>query len=228
MDRGLYIAASGMIAEMVRQDQITNDLANSSTPGYKSDIATQQSFGNMLLANTTSGQAVGSLGLGTRVDSVVTNTAPAPLRSTGQPLDFAIQGTGYFALQTPRGVQYTRNGQFGVSATGTLVDSLGNQVLSQAGAPVRLGAGGRVTANQLGIFALAGARKVGDSLFQGAAGGRGQGTIRQGSLEQSNADPTRSTVDMITSLRTYESGQKVLQAIDSTLQKATNEVGSIS
>ncbi len=57
MERGLYIAASGMLSEMVRQDQIANDLANASTPGYKSDRATQRSFGDMLLANSVTGLA---------------------------------------------------------------------------------------------------------------------------------------------------------------------------
>ena len=64
VERGLYIAASGMLTELQRQDQIANDLANASTPGYKSDRTTQQSFGDMLLANEKSGQTVGSLGMG--------------------------------------------------------------------------------------------------------------------------------------------------------------------
>ena len=73
MERGLYIAASGMLAEMVRQDQIANDLANASTPGYKADRATQKSFGDILLANTVSGQTVGPLGLGAQIDKIVTD-----------------------------------------------------------------------------------------------------------------------------------------------------------
>ncbi len=227
MDRGLYIAASGMIAEMVRQDQVTNDLANTSTPGYKQDISTQQSFDNLLLQNSTSGQPIGSLALGTRIDQTVTDLTPAPLRDTGQPLDFGIAGQGFFAVRTGQGVQYTRNGQFGVSAQGLLVDSLGNQVLSQGGAPIRV-VGGRVPAGQLGVFNITGAQKVGNSNFTGAAAGRATGTVRAGALEQSNADPARATIDMITSLRNYESGQKVIQTIDSTLQKATNEVGAVS
>jgi len=64
MERGLYIAASGMLAEQVRQDQIANDLANASTPGYKPDTATQHSFGALLLDNTATGQPVGTLNTG--------------------------------------------------------------------------------------------------------------------------------------------------------------------
>ena len=64
MDRGLYIAASGMLAEMARQDLLANDLANVSTAGYKSDRASQRSFSEVMLANTRTGQAVGPLGSG--------------------------------------------------------------------------------------------------------------------------------------------------------------------
>src|SRR3954453_15804157 len=123
MERGLYIAASGMLSEMVRQDQIANDLANASTPGYKSDRATQRSFGDILLANSVTGQTVGPLGLGSEIDSIgtdttgrgpenhssVTDPTGAPARDTGEPLDFAVVGEGWFGVQTPQGVRYTRN-----------------------------------------------------------------------------------------------------------------------
>src|SRR4051812_16487091 len=112
MERGLYIAASGMVAEMVRQDQIANDLANASTPGYKADRASQSSFGDLLLSNTLTGHPIGPLGLGARIGRIETDTTPAPLRETGEPLDFAIQGEGWFAVQTSQGLRYTRNGQF--------------------------------------------------------------------------------------------------------------------
>lgn len=228
MDRGLYIAASGMVAEMVRQDQIANDLANASTPGYKADRATQRSFGDMLLSNTATGQAVGPIGTGTGIDSIVTDTTAAPMRQTGQPLDFGIEGAGYFGVQTAQGVRYTRNGQFGVSAQGQLTTALGQPVLGQNGAPVTVGAGGRVTPAQIGIFAVANVQKVGDSLMSGTPGGPGTGTIRQGALEGSNADPAHAMVDMITSYRTFESGQKAINTIDQTLQKAANTVGTIA
>src|SRR3954469_2290985 len=100
MERGLYIAASGMLSEMVRQDQIANDLANASTPGYKSDRATQRSFGDILLANTVPGQPIGPRGLGAEIDSIGTAPSGAPARPTGEPLDFAVVGEGWFGVQT--------------------------------------------------------------------------------------------------------------------------------
>ena len=64
MDRGLYIAAAGMLAELTRQDQIANDLANASTPGYKGDTSAQASFGSLMLSNRSTGQVVGPLAEG--------------------------------------------------------------------------------------------------------------------------------------------------------------------
>src|SRR3954452_17538228 len=227
MERGLYIAASGMLTEMVRQDQIANDLANASTPGYKADRATQRSFGDLLLSNTVTGQQVGPLGMGSQIDSITTDTTGAPARETGEPLDFAVVGDGWFGVQTPQGVRYTRNGQFGVSGQGTLIDSMGNQVMSAGGGPVRVCAGGRVNAANVAIFALNNPQKIGDSYVTGAAAGQATGTIRQGALEGSNADPSRSMVDMIASFRAFESGQRVIRTIDETLAKASNVVGGL-
>ena len=227
MERGLYIAASGMLAEMVRQDQIANDLANASTPGYKADRSTQRSFGDILLANSSTGQQIGSLGLGARIDATVTDFTPGAIRETGEQLDFAIEGDGWFAVQTPQGVRYTRNGQFGISPQGTLVTAQGWPVLSQGGGAIGVGPDGNVDRRQLGVFAVANPRKEGESLVSGAAGGQATGQVRQGALEGSNADAARSMVDMIASFRAFEAGQRVIRTIDETLQKASNQVGSL-
>ena len=125
MERGLYIAASGMLSEMQRQDMIANDLANAATPGYKADRTAQRDFGEMVLTNSATGQVVGSQGTAVQVDAVQTDWAPQPARETGEPLDFAIAGTGFFAIQTDAGVRYTRNGQFSVSPEGTLTTAQG-------------------------------------------------------------------------------------------------------
>jgi flagellar basal-body rod protein FlgF len=227
MERGLYIAASGMLSETVRQDQIANDLANASTPGYKADRSVQRSFGQLLLANRLNGQPIGALGLGVEIGRTVTDLSPAPLRETGEPLDFAIEGTGFFAVRTAQGVRYTRNGQFSVSAQGTLVTSLGDEVVGKNGGAIRVGAGGKVGAGAIATFEVPAARKVGDGMFTGAAAGAGAGTLRSGALEGSGVDPTRSMVDMIGSFRAFESGQKVIRTIDETLEKAAGQVGSL-
>ena len=228
MERGLYIAASGMVSEMARQDLISNDLANASTAGYKSDTAVQGSFGDLLLRNTQTGATVGPLGQGSRIERQVTDLSAAPIKETGEDLDFAVEGDGFFAVQTAQGVRYTRNGQFTAAANGRLTDQLGNAVLNQNGQPITVGADGKVPEASVGIFAVNNARKAGDNMFQGTAGGRGAGQVRSGALEGSGAEPTRAMTDMIASLRAFESGQKVITTIDSTLGKAASQVGSMS
>src|ERR1700712_4480472 len=107
MDRGLYLAASGMLAEQVRQNQIANDLSNASTPGYKSDRTTQQSFGSMLLQNSANGQTIGSQTTAVQVTAEVTDWTPQAVKDTSEPLDLAIVGDGFFAVQTAQGTRYT-------------------------------------------------------------------------------------------------------------------------
>lgn len=216
-----------MLVEQQRQDQYANDLANASTPGYKSDRTTQADFGSLLLSNTLTGQAVGSISTGLRVSGVVTDLTPAGVHQTGQPLDFAIQGTGFFAVQTPQGVRYTRDGQFSQSAAGVLVDAKGNEVLSASGAPIRVGSAGTLPGSALGVFNLSGAAKQGDNLFTGTVAGGSTGSVLQGALEDSSVDSVHTMVDMIASLRAYESGQKAISAIDETLQTSAQSVGSI-
>jgi flagellar basal-body rod protein FlgG len=228
MDRGLYIAASGMLAEQVRQDQIANDLANASTPGYKADRTAQQPFGELLLVSSATGQAVGGQSTAVQVDRVQTDWRPEPSRETGEPLDFAITGEGFFAVQTEAGPRYTRNGQFAVSPQGTLVTAQGDAVLGRDGGPVRVGADGAVDPRRLQVVALRDPRKDGDALVTGTAAGAAPGQVRAGALEGSGADPARSMVDMIASLRAFEAGQRVITTIDETLGRASSQVGSLS
>src|SRR5277367_5530486 len=112
MDLGLNIASAGMLAEQVQEDQISNDMANASTPGYKPSSSVQQSFGSLLLQNTANGQSIGSIDLGVEVSKSKTDLAQGPMETTGRPLDFAVSGTGFFAVRAANGIQYTRNGQF--------------------------------------------------------------------------------------------------------------------
>jgi flagellar basal-body rod protein FlgG len=227
MERGLYIAAAGMVAEMVRQDQIANDMANAATPGYKADRSQQQSFSDLLLQNTKTGQAVGKLGQGPLITKQVTDLSPEGLRDTGEPLDLGITGSGYFAVQTPKGVRYTRDGSFKSNGGGTLVDQLGNPVLGTDRKPVTVAADGTVDTSKVGAFALTGVRKEGDALFTGTAAGKATGEVRSGALESSGVDAGRTMVDMIASLRAFEAGQKAIQTIDQSLGLAAQQVGNL-
>jgi flagellar basal-body rod protein FlgF len=231
MDRGLYLAASGMLAEQVRQDQIANDLANASTAGYKAERTTQQSFGQMLLTNSVTGQRIGNVTTAVGVTGTVTDWTPGMLKDTGEPLDFGINGDGFFAVQTGDGTRYTRNGEFTSDAQGRLTTLDGGLVLGRNNQPVTLGADGKVDPRLLNVVTLTNPEKVGNSYVTGTPGavaGQVAGSVRAGALEASSADPTQSMVDMMESLRAYESGQKVIQTIDETLGKAASSVGSLT
>jgi flagellar basal-body rod protein FlgF len=229
MDRGLYIAASGMLAEQIRQDQIANDLANAATPGYKSDRTAQREFGELLLANRATGATVGTQSTAVQVDAIETDFTPKPSRETGEPLDFAITGEGFFSVRTAQGVRYTRGGQFTVSPQGLLVTAQGDPVLGRGGRTVRVGDDGRVDPRGLEVVRLENPRKEGDNLVAGTpAGAAGTGQVRAGALEASGADAARSMVDMIASLRAFEAGQRVIHTIDETLAKSATQVGSVS
>lgn len=224
MERGLYIAASGMIAEMARQDQIANDLANAATPGYKADRSAQGAFGELLVTDVPTGSVVGSVNMATRVDRQVTDLTAQPVRETGEPLDFAVTGEGFFAIQTPEGVRYTRNGSFTANAAGQLVDQLGNTVLGPNGQPVQVGANGTVDPRTVGVSLVPDARKAGNGYFTGNETGQAPEAPRSGALEASSVDAARTMVDMLASLRAFEAGQKAISTIDTSLEKA-NQLG---
>lgn len=220
MERGLFIAASGMVSEMARQDQIANDLANAATPGYKADRSAQHAFGELLVTDRPTQLVVGSVNMATRVDRQETDLSSQPVRDTGEPLDMAIVGEGFFAIQTPDGVRYTRNGSFTLAANGTLVDQLGNQVLNRNGGPITANPDGSVNADTVGVSLVPDARKAGNGYFTGNETGQAPEPPRTGALEASSVDAARTMVDMLASLRAFEAGQKAITTIDSSLERA--------
>jgi flagellar basal-body rod protein FlgG len=225
MDLGLSIAASGMVAEQIREDQLANDLANASTPGYKPAEETQNAFGTLLL--TSQGRTLGSIDTQTQITGQTPNLAQGSLQQTGEPLDFAISGTGFFAVRTAAGVRYTRDGQFTESAQGQLVDANGNPVLGQNGQPVKVGSDGTVAASALGIFNVPKPIEEGDNLFSGSASGKADGSAMSGTLESSGVDAATTIVNMIASLNTYQAGQQAIQAINQTLGESASSTGSL-
>jgi len=227
MDLGLDIASAGMLAEQVQEDQLSNDLANSSTPGYKASSSVQQSFGDLLLYNTANGQAIGGIQTGVEVTKGVTDMTQGPLEQTGNPLDFAISGSGFFAVKTASGTQYTRNGEFTKNNQGLLVDQFGDEVLSQSGGPIRVGAAGTVPASALGVFNLRNPSQLGNNNFSGTATGRGTGQVYAGQLEGSGVDPIQAMVQMESALDAYTAGQQSIGTISQTMQEAASSVGTI-
>ncbi|MBP2645293.1 MAG: flgG 2 [Firmicutes bacterium] len=253
MIRGIYAAASGMVAEDIRNDAISNNLANANTAGYKKNIAVNKDFRSMLISrihDKPSDPSIGSTGAGTVVDEIVTIQSAGIMRQTGNPLDVAIEGKGFFAVETPNGIRYTRNGSFSRNAQGELVTFDGYRVLGENG-PIRLGKAATVTigedgrvlvqvsgraeseAGKLRIVSFADEKQLtqeGSSLFAASqAGGNAAGNVlvHQGMLELSNVNVVSEMVNLISGYRSYEINSKMVQAEDQILDKAVNEVGRI-
>jgi flagellar basal-body rod protein FlgG len=230
-----------MLAEQLRQDLLANDLANVSTPGYKPDRALQTSFGDVLLSNTATGAVVGLLSYGAAVTDVATDFTPGTLQQTGEPLDVAIEGNGFLAVQTDAGLRFLRGGRLVVDAEGRLTTAAGDPVLDVNGQPVAVGgetglaiaADGTVSVNgtavaRLAVVLVPDATKVGESLFVGTpAAAPATTAVRQGYLESSGVDAARAMVDMLVSLRTFEANQRVIRTIDDTLGRAVNSAGAV-
>ena len=248
MNRGLYIAATGMTSAMVRQDVIASNLANVSTVGFKGDRVVNETFADSLLYSMRGGELtpMGNLNYGTRVAGTVTDFGQGAFRPTEQPLDLAIGGDGFFSVRMDDGtVAYTRNGQFTRTPDGFLTTQTGEYVLGPDRLPVFVGttgdpvirADGQVAGSdggqlgQIAIFTLdmPSARKVGLGMWVGAeTGGMPPSTqVRQGFVEASGVNSVKEMVEMITTLRSYESSQRVITSIDGTLDKAVNSIGTL-
>jgi flagellar basal-body rod protein FlgG len=250
MIRGIYAAGSGMLAETTRTDVIANNLANVNTAGYKKDIAVCKDFRSMLIQRINDGPnrpTIGSLGVGSVVDEVATIHTTGGVRPTGNKYDLAIEGNGYFVIETPAGERYTRNGSFTRSSQGELVTQDGYRVLGQGGAiqmgdpesKVYIAEDGRVfvdnaETNTLRVAVFADEKqlvKEGASLFAPGAGQQAEEaeaiTVRDGYIENSNVNAVAEMVNLITAYRAYEINGKAVHAHDQMLDKAVNQVGQV-
>jgi len=255
MLRGLNIAATGMLAEMNKQDLIANNLANVETNGFKRDVLAFESFPMALVYAYESGSSgksyqdtspapIGYLGTGVGVTEAMIDYSQGAFRRTENELDFALMGDGFFAVQTPDGERYTRNGNFMLDAQGQLVNSDGYPVLGQngtiqiSGTKVSVDESGNISVDgqtidsfKLVVFSQSDAlEKVGHNLFAaGAAGAPATDVeVAQGCLEASNVNVVKEMVEMIATLRAYEANQRVIRSQDEMLGKAVNEVGKLA
>jgi len=195
---------------------------------------------------------IGSLSMGSEIDDLNTYFSQGVLQKTDKPTDLGIEGSGFFAVQRDNGIEnktyYTRSGDFHIDRQGFLVTDSGDKVLcknlqTNATQPLFVGDGkfqvdkyGNVNVNDQSLYKLntvdfqdyKSIKKMGDNLFDGANPIENTNiTVRQNTLEKSNVNVTNEIVSMMTIMRNFESNQKVLQAIDETLGKAVNEVGSV-
>jgi flagellar basal-body rod protein FlgG len=243
MLRGIYIAGSGMLAESVRQEVVANNLANALTTGFKRTDSATRPFETMLLRNMgMPGQPeVGSTDMGAEIHRLDVVAEQGPLKNTGNQLDLALAGDGWFAVRATGGTRYTRDGSFGIDADGTLVTKDGHAVLGQDG-PIRLARDAAVGVQQDGsitqdgrivgrlqVVALRGDSLAteGGNLVTGTVGGTPTARVRQGYLEGSTVNVVSEMVELIRVMRSFESNQKAVQAHDETLQQALTRVGVV-
>ncbi len=239
MIRGLYTSATGMLAELARQDVVANNLANADSVGYKRDNLTEVPFSEYLMNAYAKGKAtpIGQLGLGVDVISRYSDFGPGAITVTDNPTDFAIEGNAFFAVERNGAVAYTRAGNFLVNQDNVLVTQNGDPVLGENGSitvngPFTVSPAGEVMENgqviaRLRLAATAGMIKQGDSYYTNSSdtpAPAGDYQVIQGALERSNVNSIREMVQMITVTRSYDANQKVLTAQDDTLGKAVNDL----
>lgn len=236
---GIYSATSGMIAQTKKQETISDNLVGASCPGFKRSTAVFSPFSTVLQAAKDAPRH-GVVHTGT-----FTSHTTGEMRPTKQPLDFFIDGDGFFTVQTPAGPLYTRNGSFSLGQNRKLVAGNGYPVLGERGeitippGEVKVDEGGNICVNgtNIGRLKLAGfddtsvLTSVGAGLFQADPSikpTRPDSDIRQGFLEMSNVSLFREMSDMVYTMRCYETCQKSIVLQDETLGKLINEVGNIS
>lgn len=246
MIRSIYQAASAMMAQMARQLAISTDLSNVDTPGYRQQLSGINDFREMLLNRVAGGDArpIGSISTAVRLDQPKPDLSQGALVETGRPLDLAIGGAAFFTVETPQGLQYTRDGRFRLDEQRRLVTADDYPVLGEGG-PITIPPGdvwvdpdGTVRVNDQVVGRLlltefpAGARLqlVEQNRYTSDGAGAPSQTagVSQGFIEQSNVDITRALTDMLAANRSYALAQRALQLADDSLRLAVNEIGKVS
>ncbi|MDD5286069.1 MAG: flagellar basal-body rod protein FlgG [Desulfuromonadaceae bacterium] len=259
MIRALWTAASGMQALQKSIDVVANNLANVNTTGFKRSRADfqdlmYQNFKSMgaPATNTTQVPTGIQIGLGTRIAAVSKIFAAGDFTQTGNELDIAIEGDGFFQITMPDGTTgYSRAGAFKRDSTGQIVTSDGNPLSPSITIPsnatkINIGSDGTVSVQQAGQTAAttvgniqlasfsnpAGLSSQGKNIYmptdasgaatEGSPGQNGIGTISQGLLEMSNVSVSEEMVNMIVGQRAYEINSKAVTASDEMLQTANN------
>ena len=253
---GLYLSATGVMTNAYRQDVIANNIANSETVGFKKDLALfdqrlTEAQQRRLAASgplSPSNALLEKLGGGLLVHPTTIDIAQGELEPTGSPLDVAIEGDGYFAVNSGGQTRLTRNGQFAVDSTGHLIlsNARGEQVLDVEKRPVQLEPGGDVWVGKdgtitqrgrpvarVGVFDVADRSKLAKQ--GGALISYGEqdltaamtATLHNESVERANLDPATELAALMDTQRQLEANANMIRYQDQTLSKLVNEVGKI-
>ncbi|MCI1959310.1 MAG: flagellar hook-basal body protein [Clostridia bacterium] len=249
MFQGMYTLSSSMITQNRQMDVISNNLANVSTPGYKSDSLVSGTFKDELLLRTSNnmsgaiGGSLGTLSLATIPYRTYTDFSGGSIDETDENLDFAIQGDGFFKIRGQNGDVYTRNGSFIIDNGGYLSLQGVGRVVGDNG-PIHLTtdnfnvkSDGTITDKngkeiaKLSVFTfdnLDTFTKVGENAFSTTAQSKkADANILWKYVETSNVDPTTEMTNMLASQREIQSAAQVLKMYDELMGKATTEIGRV-
>jgi flagellar basal-body rod protein FlgF len=234
MYKGIYIALSGAVVKQKHLDIFAQNVSNAATPGYKKE---RISFKDYLIPVDNKPPLVTDGRTMTETSRVITDFSSGSLMRTGNALDLAINGEGFFALESNR---YTRNGNFKIDGEGYLATQDNVRILGSGGPiavqgkKIDVNAAGEVFVDDVSVGALRivdfddkeKLQKLDGGVFVTDEQGREiQSTVSQGYLEASNVEAMREIVQMITSLREFEAYQKTIQTFDEASSKAINEMG---
>ena len=248
MSGGMYLAAAGAMVQQMRLEVLANNIANINTNGYKGEKTifrvNEETTAPEEEPTTDEIQPLSPYAppFETRIDF-----SQGALRETGNTLDVAINGNGFFAVQTPEGVQYTRQGSFSLNEEGVLVTPDGFPVIGEGGeitleegnVEIDLEGGIYVDGDEVGRLQLTDfadqniLQKVGNGRFmttdQTVTGERPEDTtFSQGYLETANVNPIMAMTEMIETSRAFEAYQKVIQTVDEATSTSINNVGKTS
>lgn len=240
MSSGFYAAFSGWLARSEALDAAASNLANAGTQGFRAE---REYFRSALM---------GPGALGDQLDSTVNNfgvlggneidLGQGALTTTGNPLDVAIEGQGFFAIKAKNGIRYTRDGSFQRTPDGMLITAQGEPVLDPKSKPIRIpsgsisiGSGGAISvdgavADNIGVFTFPSTKSItpeGANRFAPVNGAKPSiatsASLHQGALEGSNQDVIQGSMDLILAQRQAEMMQKALVVFDSDLDKTACE-----
>ena len=248
MTRGVYDLTSGMLSQSRRLDVVATNMTNITTPGFKAETYTDTTFDEVLLSRVGNKDKSGStpVGQGSYIlapSQLYVNYQQGSLEETGLNLDFAIQGDGFFAIQTDNGTEYTRDGSFSLDGEGYLYLPGHGRVLGMDGQPVQLSSDqiqadgyGRIFDEnggyygQVGVFTFPDNNQlaINDSGLFGANGQAAtpaQTPVLWRYTENSNVDMIQEMSRMMSAQRALQSASQVLKLYDGVLTKATTELG---
>jgi flagellar basal body rod protein FlgG len=244
----MYISAEGAAAQAQRLEVIANNMANVDTVGYKQDLATFQArFAEAIQQGQAQAgdTSINDLGGGVKIIDTLTDHSVGQLKNTGNNLDFAIAGNGFFHVKGDHGQQYlTRAGNFGIDLSGRLVTQNGQRpVLDQSGSEIILSRNLPFSFSSDGFISQAGTTyalgmsqpestdelvKVGHNMFQPLGKVQplalAERNVRQGYLEMSGANPVRQMMSMIETTRAFEANTRMVQNHDTMLGSLISRV----